>query len=307
MEGGATCSQCSVRQLKDNFSKKQWSLKEGLRKCKTCVDAPTAFQSVESHTLQQEVADEVKSVVPQGASTQTACELVLGGGTCAHCGVRQPKDNFSKNQWSLKECLRKCKTCVGAPEVQKAAQAPTKVDPAELVYDQLAPSDYFQSEGRTQSWWVQYQEGFRAEQEWMEARGQKSLFLGMELDAESMAKLLFHTETKGFKNKVCFFARKGTDGDACAFATVDVDANQEQPCQLRMLLVAPDCQRQGVGLALLKVVVAHFGKLKRHLGLKFARCQDQENFFLKAGLTRIGMDDECVYMARRVIIKGARR
>ncbi|CAE8684394.1 unnamed protein product, partial [Polarella glacialis] len=82
-----------------------------------------------SSNLAQEVSDKVKSAAPQEARAQTASELVPGGGTaCAQCGARQSKDNFSKNQWSLKEGLRKCKTCVGAENQGKAK--PEKPEPS---------------------------------------------------------------------------------------------------------------------------------------------------------------------------------
>ncbi|CAE8613267.1 unnamed protein product [Polarella glacialis] len=82
-----------------------------------------------SSNLAQEVSDKVKSAAPQEARAQTASELVPGGGkACAQCGARQSKDNFSKNQWSLKEGLRKCKTCVGTENQGKAK--PEKPEPS---------------------------------------------------------------------------------------------------------------------------------------------------------------------------------
>merc|ERR1712007_375554 len=125
------------------------------------------------------------------ASKPTSCEPGAGGGTCAQCGVRQPKKQFSSKQWGLKEGFRRCKTCTGVAEVPNATPDFANVDPADLVCEPLAPADYFQP-SRIQSWWMQYQEGFRAEQEWMEARGKKSLYLGMGLEADDMAHLVFH-------------------------------------------------------------------------------------------------------------------
>ena len=88
-----------------------------------------------------------------------------------------------------------------------------------------------------------------------------------------------------------------SEGDACGYATVDVDPNPAQVCHVRMVLVEPEHQRKGIGLLLVKAVVSHFSD--RHLGLKFARCHDYEGFYAKAGFTRIGADQLYVYMALR--------
>ena len=67
-----------------------------------------------------------------------------------------------------------------------------------------------------------------------------------------------------------FFAMKGDD--VVGHATVDVDPDPSKVCHLRMLLVAPQMQRQGVGIAMLKAIVTAMPK--RDLGLKYAKCHD---------------------------------
>jgi len=311
--GGAVCAQCGVKQPKENFSKKQWGLKADVRKCTSCVSAPPTSekaavsieveQSEKVATIPQEPvcqAGEVKTNGGYGTSEKLAPEG--SGADCAGCGVRMAKDNFSKKQWASKES-RTCKTCVGVSEPEKAGKKSTKVDLTKMVCEQLSnPAQYFQSAERTQAWWAQYQEGFQEEQKWMVAQGKESGFLGMAPSGETMANIIFSTVTTGFTKKICFCARNAADETAFAFAFVDVPADHEQPCSLRLLHVDPKRQRQGVGSALLKMIVSHFGKMKRHLGVKFARVHDQEKFFKNVGFQQIGIDEVYVYMARKVIM-----
>ena len=110
-----------------------------------------------------------------------------------------------------------------------------------------------------------------------------------------MAQLVFWAEGKARR---CFFAHFGVARDdtmPCGYATVDEDPDPNAVCHLRMMLVEPSAQRKGVGLALLKHVVAHFGT--RHLGLKYAKCHDYHALYTAAGFKRIGDDANFVYMA----------
>ena len=47
------------------------------------------------------------------------------------------------------------------------------------------------------------------------------------------------------------------NSDAVGYATVDVDPDTSKVCHLRMLLVAPALQRQGVGLTMLKALLTY--------------------------------------------------
>jgi GNAT superfamily N-acetyltransferase len=207
---------------------------------------------------------------------------------CAGCGAEKEKADYSKRQWSLKATERQCKQCV-------AASNPS--DPSarvELVVQQLSIDDYLKPTGRTEKWWAAYQAAFLREHEWMESKAQ-STSRGMGLGAARMAPLVFKDEAGSKLKRVCFFASYGVGSDACGYATVDIDQNPAAVCHVRMVLVAPECQRQGVGLKVLMAVTTHLHK--RHLGLKFARCHDYERFYSKAGFIQIGKDDLYVYMA----------
>ena len=64
-----------------------------------------------------------------------------------------------------------------------------------------------------------------------------------------------------------------------------------------MLLVAPDNQRKGIGIAMLEQLVMAFKT--RDLGLEYAKCHDYHKLYSSAGFQRIGDDDFYVYMALR--------
>jgi protein-tyrosine phosphatase/GNAT superfamily N-acetyltransferase len=213
--------------------------------------------------------------------------------TCAGCGVEKGKDEYSKRQWSLKVAQRLCKQCVAATQPENVG-TPDSGACRELIVQQLNPDKYLKPAGRTEQWWAAYQAAFLKEHEWMEGKGQ-STSRGMGLNAARMAPLVFKDEAGSKLKRVCFFASYGAAADAVGYATVDVDSNPAQVCHVRMVLVTPENQRQGIGLALLMAVTNHFSK--RHLGLKFARCHDYERFYSKAGFMHLGNDDLYAYMA----------
>jgi GNAT superfamily N-acetyltransferase len=174
-----------------------------------------------------------------------------------------------------------------------AAKAALEVRQLNLV-DVLAPPG-----GSTlllDTWFTAYQEAFAKEHEWMEARKQPTS-RGMGMSAKQMLPLVFSDVEAGSSfSRVCFFAFKG---DAIVgYATVDVDPDPSKVCHLRMLLVAPEMQRQGVGVAMLKHIVTT-AMPTRDIGLKYAKCNDYHKLYSPVGFRRIGDDDFYVYMALR--------
>jgi len=147
---------------------------------------------------------------------------------------------------------------------------------------------------RLDTWFAAYQQAFEREHEWMEARKQKTS-RGMGLGAAQMMPLIFHNEAGSALQRVPFFAMKGDD--VVGYATVDVDPDASKVCHLRMLLVAPHAQRQGVGIAMLKAIVTAMPT--RELGLKYAKCHDYHKLYSTVGFRRIGDDELYVYMALR--------
>ena len=147
---------------------------------------------------------------------------------------------------------------------------------------------------RLDTWFTAYQEAFAKEHEWMEARKQKTS-RGMGLGAAQMMPLIFHNEAGSALERVPFFAMKGDD--VVGYATVDVDPDPAKVCHFRMLLLAPQMQRQGVGIAMLKAIVTAMPK--RDLGLKYAKCHDYHKLYSHVGFRRIGDDELYVYMALR--------
>ena len=136
----------------------------------------------------------------------------------------------------------------------------------------------------------------RVRSEWMEARNQKTS-RSMRLGAAQMLPLIFHDEPGSGMKRKCFFAHYGASRDAVGYATVDVDPDPTKVCHLRMLLVTPDSQRRGVGLAMLKTIFDCFAT--REIGLKYAKCHDYHKLYSAVGFKRIGDDDHYVYMALR--------
>ena len=171
---------------------------------------------------------------------------------------------------------------------------------ANVRVEMQTPTAYFFPEfpnSRLESWFSAYQTAFKAEHEFLESHGQST---SRSLDAsaaEMMLALVFREPEAPFK-RFCFFAFADDDAtDACGFATVDVDPNPSRVCHVRMCMVDPQAQGQGVGLALLERVVSMFRK--RSLGLKYANHHDLGAFYGKAGFSHIGKDSLFTYMAIR--------
>lgn len=249
---------------------------------------------------------------------------------CAQCGVSKPKGAFSKRQWSMKVPQRVCKACVEKREESRALDLAVDIAAAKIADSVAAEdqtqnatktkkkkkkkkagkkkaklevvgfdtTDYFSSSANLDKWWEAYHKAFAAEHKWMEERGESTSH-GMGVGAQVMMPLVFNDEAGSALKRHCFLARRGAaqEVEPCGYATVDEDPNPAGVCHLRMVLVAPENQRQGVGSALLQYVVAHFAK--RHLGLKFARCHDYEGLYGKFGFEKLGNDQLYVYMALR--------
>jgi hypothetical protein len=203
---------------------------------------------------------------------------------------------------------------------------------ASLSVEENSPLVFLSSDQLVNNWWTSYQAAFRKEHDWMEEGGQ-STSRKMKLTAPRMLSLVFNDEIGSNLKRVCYFATVGstsstnssstssssssssigtrdstTDsatsrvlGDACVcgYATVDEDPNPSGVCHLRMLLVSPEFQRKGIGLAILHHVISSDRFSARHIGLKFARCNDYESFYGKSGFCKIGADDLYTYMALR--------
>jgi hypothetical protein len=186
-----------------------------------------------------------------------------------------------------------------------------------LVIEQFSPTAFFSIGSNLERWWHAYQTAFQEEHIWMEARGE-STSRGMKLDANRMMPLIFNDELGSKLQRVCFVVSKSgkpttiqttiegvqentrqVDECACGYATIDEDPTPGGVCHLRMVLVEPENQRQGVGMALLEYIISHERFAKRHIGLKFAVCHDYEHFYGKAGFVRLGADSLYVYMALR--------
>ena len=176
------------------------------------------------------------------------------------------------------------------------APKPRRQPISNLRTEMRTSTEYFFPEhpnSRVDDWWAAYQSAFKAEHEWMEARGQKTSS-GMQSDPMMMLGLVFREPEAPFK-RFCFFGFAGEAKEACAYATVDVDPRPQSVCHIRMLMVDPSMQGRGAGLALLEHVVSQLRT--RHLGLKFANHQSLESFYGRAGFKRIGHDALYTYMA----------
>jgi GNAT superfamily N-acetyltransferase len=184
-------------------------------------------------------------------------------------------------------------------EKAKAKKQAAKADAEKtLIVEALVTNEYLLQPPvpRVDTWFAAYQQAFAAEHEWMEARKQKTS-RSMGLTAPQLLPLIFHDESSTGMKRVCFFAHYGLAHDAVGYATIDVDADPTKVCHLRMLLVAPDAQRRGIGLAMLKTIFDCFAT--REIGLKYAKCHDYHKLYSAVGFKRIGDDDHYVYMVLR--------
>jgi len=152
---------------------------------------------------------------------------------------------------------------------------------------------------RLDVWFAAYAAAFADEHDWMEKRKQKTSSQ-LSLAAAQLMPLVFHDEKGSGLHRVSYFAHyNNAAADVVAYATVDEDPDPAKVCHLRMLLVAPEAQRQGIGLSLLKHVVGGERFARRDIGLKYAKCHDYHKLYAAAGFKRIGDDDLYIYMAIR--------
>ena len=163
-----------------------------------------------------------------------------------------------------------------------------------------------ENSSRVDVWFAAYMKAFETEHDWMESRKQTTS-RQMLLTAAQMLPLVFHDEQGTGLHRVSYFAHYSNASDAVAYATVDEDPDASKVCHLRMLLVAPEVQRQGVGLSLLKHIVEGARFSKRDIGLKYAKCHDYHKLYAAAGFKRIGDDELYVYMALRRAREGDNR
>lgn len=163
-------------------------------------------------------------------------------------------------------------------------------------------------------WWASYQNAFRDEHVWLEAKGQQTS-RSMNLSSSCMARLVFQDEAGSPLKRSCFIAvRRPADcepiereglalllrhSSICGFATVDEDVKYSGVCHLRMLLVCSQYHRQGIGTEMLRFIVHSSNFRTRTLGLKFARCHSYDSFYGKIGFQTIGVDELYTYMALR--------
>lgn len=148
---------------------------------------------------------------------------------------------------------------------------------------------------RVQTWFAAYEQAYEAEHTWLESRKQKTS-RSMGYGPLQVLPLMFHDE--GEFKRLSFYAHYDIKpDDAVGWATVDVDPDASKVCHIRMMLVPPELQRQGVGLAMLKFIVMNLPT--RHLGLKYSKCNDYHKFFSTVGFKRIGDDEHFIYMALR--------
>ena len=178
----------------------------------------------------------------------------------------------------------------------KPALPPVMIEQLDQPHEWFADKD--DSGARLANWWGIYSKAFKEEHEWLEARGE-STSRSMGIVPERMVPLIFGAEAGTKFKRVCFIAHRETDqgGGAIGFATVDIDPDVASVCHLRMLLVDPDSQRQGVGLAMLEHISRGFPG--RHLGLKFARCHSYEKLYGRVGFKKLGDDELYTFMALR--------
>lgn len=172
----------------------------------------------------------------------------------------------------------------------------------ELNFSEMVTSTFLSSFTKISVWWDAYQVAFSKELDWLESKGHHTS-RGMRISSEKMFPLVFHNELGSLLRRICFIAtRKSNDSDeaeVCCYATIDEDPSALGVCHLRMLLVSLRYQRMGIGLHMLCYIIYCDRFIGRHIGLKFARCNQYEHFYSKAGFFVIGADDLYVYMALR--------
>ena len=178
---------------------------------------------------------------------------------------------------------------------------------------EVTANEYFRSSVLAR-WWTAYCDAFHLEHVWMEAQGQRtSRNLG--LTGDQMMPLVFNDEQGSVMRRVCFVAlmnrscvtNSGLQGEhdigdmdiVCGYATVDENPDVNGVCHIRMLLVPPSFQRRGIGVTILRYIVDCERFKKRHIGLKYAKCNDYEHLYGQVGFHIIGTDDMWVYMAIR--------
>jgi len=168
----------------------------------------------------------------------------------------------------------------------------------ELSVERMDAVAYFSQECRVTAWLDMHRAAFKAETELLHAHegGQQTVDIPPDA-ARKLAERVFCGATSPFSRE-CYsvFLRGSTD--ACAYATVDIDPDPDRVCHLRLLMVAPALQRQGIGTALLDFVVRQYPD--RHLGVQFGNhSRHLEPLFRSAGFMRIGEDKLRTHMAIR--------
>ena len=286
-----SCTSCGSSQPKEAFSKRQMSMSATKRVCKSCIDKMQLAERAEegASTVSQMNLEE---------SVDTGCEEHLQQGASKSSKKKKKKKKKNSNNPTSTREAQNCKT-------------------QHLLIEEFSPTAFFSIGSNLERWWHAYQTAFQEEHTWMEARGE-STSRGMKLDANRMMPLIFNDELGSKLQRVCFVVSKSgkpttiqttiegvqentrqADECACGYATIDEDPTPGGVCHLRMVLVEPENQRQGVGMALLEYIISHDRFAKRHIGLKFAVCHDYEHFYGKAGFVRLGADSLYVYMALR--------
>lgn len=165
-----------------------------------------------------------------------------------------------------------------------------------VLVEQAAAASYFSEDRRVAAWLEAHRSAFAAESEWMEARDAQAIDIPADEAGRVLVELIFSDAAAPFI-RTCFFAHiDGAATDACGYATVDVDPDPLKVCHVRMCMVSPTLQRQGVGKALLEKITTTFAD--RHLGVQFGNFAPHlEPFFGQAGFKRIGQDKLRTYMA----------
>ena len=221
-------------------------------------------------------------------------------------------------KFDLKEEFRESQVSCASEKRKKKKRKKKKVgtDTSGLRIQELLVSELFVDMERIAMWWECYQVAFAKEHDWMEKKGQRTS-RKMQMTSTQMLPLVFEGEKDSNFNRVCFYATKSkwtssemrplsdsqdtsdSSNMICGYATVDENPDPSGVCHLRMLLVEPKFQRQGIGLSMLNYIVGCSRLSCRSIGLKYARCHNYTNFYEKVGFSVIGEDELYVYMALR--------